>query len=114
MTDQNVVLPKFGGVTLSHTPWLGVMHFEVCSVVPFPLDAEKGKCCCMSNKITIYFLIVGFKWCNLNVRPMVSFTVTEVQCEVTITLCAGKRKCCMRLVDKVEIFFLKVTSIGSN
>ena len=45
--------------------------------------------------------------CTRVIHPLVSFTF-GVHCGVPFSLNAGKGKCCMRLVDKVENHFAKI------
>ena len=97
----------------SYTPWC---HPFLGSYVGCPfLCAGKGKCCMwLVNKVEIHLTKIGFveyKWSNLNaprfIHPLVSSTFW-VHYRVPFSLDAGKGKCCMWLVNNVEIKSSKI------
>ena len=106
--------------------WLLMVQFEcprvihpllsstigVCCTVPLSLHAGKGKCCMWPiKKVEIYFSKIGFvdsKWSNLNAPgSLTPWFHSLLGCIVgcPFPLHAGKGKCCMWPIKKVEIYF---------
>ena len=93
--------------TSSHSP------LESTIWCPFPCIAGKGNAAggfvIKWNFILQKYRFQGlqmvlFEWLSV-IRPLVSFTF-EVHCGVPFSLHAGKGKCCIWLVNKLEISFV--------
>ena len=96
---------------------LVLFTFRVHCGVSISLHAGKGKCCIWPvNKVEIHFAKIGFvdcKWSNSNAPGSYtlwcySLLTFGVHCGVSISLYAGKGKCCIWPVNRVEIHFAKL------